>query len=140
MKTQIQVPTTKLGEQLPMILSKLWVFLSLNYIWCDIFTGMESSVIRGMLEGNMGGIPVTEGFLLFAGISMEIPVLMVVLSAVLSYRTNRLVNIVFASLMIVYQAGSFAFGSDTTLHYIFFSAVEIIGNGVILLLAARWKR
>jgi hypothetical protein len=140
MKTQIQVPNTKLGEQLPMILSKLWVFLSLNYIWCDIFTGMESSVIRGMLEGNMGGIPVTEGFLLFAGISMEIPVLMVVLSAVLSYRTNRLVNIVVASLMIVYQAGSFAFGSDTTLHYIFFSAVEIIGNGVILLLAARWKR
>jgi hypothetical protein len=47
---------------------------------------------------------------------------------------------VVASLMIVYQAGSFAFGSDTTLHYIFFSAVEIIGNGVILLLAARWKR
>jgi hypothetical protein len=140
MKTQIQVPNTKLGEQLPMILSKLWVFLSLNYIWCDIFTGMESSVIRGMLEGNMGGIPVTEGFLLFAGISMEIPVLMVVLSAVLSYRTNRLVNIMVASLMIVYQAGSFAFGSDTTLHYIFFSAVEIIGNGVILLLAARWKR
>lgn len=140
MKTQIQIPGTKLGEQLPMLLSKLWVFLSLNYIWCDIFTGMESSVIRGMLEGNMGGIPVTEGFLLFAGISMEIPVLMVVLSAVLSYRTNRLVNIAVASLMIVYQAGSFAFGSDTTLHYIFFSSIEILGNGVILLLAARWKR
>lgn len=140
MKTQNQVPNEKLGEHLPMLLSKLWVFLSLNYIWCDILTGMESSVIRGLLEGNIGGIPMTEGFLLFAGISMEIPILMVVLSAVLPFRANRLLNIGAAILMILYQAASFFFGSDTTLHYIFFSALEIIGNSVILLLAARWKR
>ena len=140
MKTRIQETNGKLGEQLPMILSKMWVFLSLNYIFCDVLSGMESAVIRGLLEGNIGGITITEGFLLFGGITMEIPFLMVVLSAILPYRANRLVNIVAASLMIAYQAASFAFGSDTTLHYIFFSAMEILGNAVILLLASRWKR
>ena len=140
MKAQSQVPQGKLSERLPMLLSKLWVFLSLNYILCDLLTSMESAVIRGLLEGNSGGIPVTAGFLLLAGISLEIPILMVVLSAVLPYKANRGINIGAAILMILYQLGSFFAGSDTTLHYIFFSAVEILGNLVILVLAARWKR
>lgn len=140
MKAQSQVPQGKFGERLPMLLSKLWVFLSLNYILCDLLTSMETAVIRGLLEGNIAGIPVTAGFLLLAGISLEIPILMVVLSAVLPYKANRGINIGAAILMILYQLGSFFAGSDTTLHYLFFSAVEILGNLVILALAARWKR
>ena len=140
MKTQIQVPITKPGELLPMLLSKLWVFLSLNYILCDLLSNMESSVLRGLLEGNIAGIPMTEGFLLLAGISLEIPFLMVVLSAVLPYRANRPLNIGASILMILYQAASFFAGSAVTLHYLFFSFMEILGNGVILLLAAKWKR
>lgn len=140
MKTQIQVPNTKLGEQLPMILSKLWVFLSLNYIYCDVLSNMEMATIRSLLEGNIAGIPMTEGFLLLAGISLVIPFLMVVLSTILPYRVNRPLNMGAAILMILYQAASFFVESDSTMHYIFFSALEILGNGVILLLAARWKR
>lgn len=140
MMDQSQVPQGKFGEQLPMLLSKLWVFLSLNYILCDLLTSMETAVIRGLLEGNIGGIPMTAGFLLLAGISLEIPILMVVLSLVLPYKANRRINIGAAILMILYQLGSFFVGSDTTLHYIFFSSVEILGNLVILVLAARWKR
>lgn len=140
MKTQTLVPSGKTGEQLPMVLSKLWVFLSLNYILCDVLSNMEKSVISGLLQGNIAGIPMTEGFLLLAGISLEIPFLMVVLSAVLPWRINRPLNIGAAVLMIMYQAASFFAGSAVTLHYIFFSAVEILGNGMILLLAARWKR
>ena len=140
MKTQIQVPNTKPGELLPMLLSKLWVFLSLCYIYCDVLSNMEMAAIRSLLEGNIAGIPMTEGFLLLAGISLMIPFLMVVLSMVLPYRVNRPINMGAAILMILYQASSFFIGSDSTLHYIFFSAVEILGNGVILLLAAGWKK
>lgn len=140
MKTQIQEINGRPGEQLPMILSKMWVFLSLNYIYCDVLSNMEMAAIRSLLEGNIAGIPMTEGFLLLAGISLVIPFLMVVLSAILPYRVNRPLNIGAAILMILYQAASFFVESDSTLHYIFFSALEIIGNGVILLLAARWKR
>jgi hypothetical protein len=140
MKAQNMVPEGKLSERLPMLLSKLWVFLSLNYILCDLLSGMEAAVIRGLLEGNIGGVPMTVEFLLFAGISLEIPILMVVLSAVLPYRANRGINIGAAILMILYQFGSFFVGSDITPHYVFFSAVEILGDFVVLVLAARWKR
>ena len=140
MKTQPLVPNAKLVEHLPMLLSKLWVFLSLNYILCDVLSNMEPSVLRGLMEGNIAGIPMTEGFLLLAGISLEISFLMVVLSAVLPYKVNRILNMGAAILMILYQAASFFAGSAVTLHYIFFSAMEILGNGVVLLLAARWKR
>lgn len=126
--------------QMPMLLTKLWVFLSLNYILCDLLSNMEMAVIRGLFDGNIAGIPMTQGFLLLAGISLEIPFLMVVLSAVLPYMANRRINIGAAILMIMYQLTSFFVGSDITLHYIFFSVMEILGNILILVLAVRWKR
>ena len=126
--------------QLPMLLSKLWIFLSLNYILSDLLSNMEMSVMKGLLEGNIGGIPMTQGFLLLAGISLEIPFIMVVLSVVLPYKSNRRINIGAATLMIIYQLVSFFIGSDTTLHYMFFSAVEILGNLLILVLAIKWKK
>jgi hypothetical protein len=101
---------------------------------------MEKEVIRGLFDGNIAGIPMTQGFLLFAGISLEIPFLMVVLSAVLSYKANRRINIGAAILMTIYQLASFFVGSDITLHYAFFSVMELLGNIVILVLAVRWKR
>lgn len=140
MQIQSSVLQEKQSEQIPMLLSKLWVFLSLNYIWCDLLTGMEMSVVRGLFEGNIGGIPMTEGFLLFAGISMEIPILMVVLSTILPHKSNRRLNIGAGVLLIIYQLGSFFVGSDVTLHYMFFSAVEILGNALIIVIALKWKR
>jgi len=124
----------------PMLLSKMWVFLSLNYILCDVLSNMEMSVIRMLFDGNIAGIPMTQGFLLIAGVSLEIPFIMVVLATVLPYKANRILNMAAGILMIFYQLGSFFAGSDVTLHYMFFSAVEIIGNAVIFVLAFRWKR
>jgi len=101
---------------------------------------MEMAVIRGLFEGNIAGVPMTQGFLLLAGISLEIPILMLVLSAILPYKANRIMNICAGTLMIIYQLGSFFVGSDITLHYMFFSIVEILGNASIIVLALRWKR
>jgi len=132
--------SANLNDPAAMLLSKLWVFLSLNYIFCDLLSNMEMGVIRGLLDGNIAGIPMTQGFLLLAGISLEIPFLMVVLSAVLPYKTNRIINIGAAVLMIMYQLASFAVGSEITLHYMFFSGVEILGNAVVLVIALRWQQ
>jgi len=101
---------------------------------------MEMAVIRGLFEGNIAGVPMTQGFLLLAGISLEIPILMLVLSAILPYKANRIMNICAGTLMIIYQLGPFFVGSDITLHYMFFSIVEILGNASIIVLALRWKR
>lgn len=130
----------KRSERLPGLLSKLWVFLSLNYILCDLLSNMEMAVIRGLFEGNIAGVPMTQGFLLLAGISLEIPILMLVMSAILPYKANRIVNICAGTIMIIYQLGSFFVGSDITLHYMFFSIVEILGNALIIVLVLRWKR
>jgi hypothetical protein len=142
MKTDNLILQEKQGIkiQLPKLLSYLWVFLSLNYILCDVLSNMEMAVIRGLFDGNIAGISMTQGFLLLAGISLEIPFLMVVLSAVLPYRANRRINIAAAILMIMYQLASFFVGSDITLHYIFFSLMEILGNIAILVLSIKWKR
>jgi hypothetical protein len=140
MKTQSSAIQGQQNERLPALLSKLWVFLSLNYILCDLISNMEMSVIKGLFEGNIAGIPMTAGFLLFAGISLEIPIVMVVLSTILPYRINRIMNIGAGIIMIIYQLGSFFAGSDIILHYIFFSAVEILGNASIIVLALKWKR
>ena len=123
-----------------MLLSKIWIFLSLNYILCDLLSNMEMSVIRGLFEGNIAGIPMTQAFLLLAGVSIEIPILMSVLAVLLPYKANRIVNISAGILMIIYQFGSFFMGSDITIHYMFFSVVEILGNALIVVLACRWKR
>lgn len=129
-----------LSDPMNMLLSKIWIFLSLNYILCDLLSNMEKSVLRMLLEGNIGGVPMTEGMLLFAGVSLEIPFLMVLLSAILPHKANRITNAVAASLMIVYQLGSFFFGSDITLHYVFFSIVELLANASVLLLALKWRQ
>src|SRR5665647_420199 len=131
---------TNLNNPMPVLLSKLWVFLSLNYILCDLLSNMEMAVLKGLLAGNIAGIEMTQGFLLMAGISLEIPFLMVLLSTVLPFKANRMTNIAAAILMLVYQLGSFMVGSEATLHYMFFSGVEILGNAVILVLAVRWKQ
>jgi hypothetical protein len=131
---------TNLQDPKPLLLSKIWVFLSLNYILCDVLSNMEMSVLQMLLEGNVGGIAMTEAMLLIAGISLEIPFFMVLLATILPYKANRITNIVAASLMIIYQLGSFFFGSDVTLHYMFFSTVEILGNLAVLVLAFRWKQ
>lgn len=123
----------------PALLSTLWIFLSLNYIFCDVLSNMEAEIIRSLMEGNIAGIPMNQGFLLAAGISLELPFLMVVLSRVLPMKPNRIANMVVAVLMVIYQLGSFTVGTDPTLHYIFFSIVEVVINLLIFYLALRWK-
>jgi hypothetical protein len=140
MKTQMTAVTEKQAEKPHALLPLLWVFLSLSYIICDLLSNMESATLRGLLENSAGGFSVTEGFLLFAGVSLEIPVLMIVLSMVLPFKANRIVNVCIAALMIAYQLGSFMVGSGTTLHYAFFSAIEILGNAAVIILVLRRKR
>lgn len=128
------------NDPMAMLLSKIWVFLSLNYILCDLLSNMEMSVLQMLLEGNIAGIPMTEGMLLFAGVSLEIPFLMVLLATILPFKANRIANEAAAILMTFYQLASFFFGSDVTLHYTFFSSIEILANLAILALALKWKQ
>lgn len=113
--------------------------MSLNYILCDVLSNMESSVLKGLIDGNAAGIEMNQGFLLVAGISLEIPFLMVILAKVLPGKINKIVNIIAAILMAVYQEGSFFMGSTPSLHYIFFSIIEILGCIIIAFIALKMQ-
>ena len=120
------------------MLSTLWIFLTANYIYCDVLSHMEPAVIKELMTGTIGSIQVTQGFLLTAAIMMEIPFVMIVLSRALKYRTNRWVNIIAGAIMTAIQVGTMGMGTPPTLHYLFYSAIEIACNLFIVWYAWKW--
>ena len=56
------------------LLSILWVFVTLNYLYCDLIGLMDASLLKQYLTGNVNGLQLNESFLLSAGILMEIPI------------------------------------------------------------------
>ncbi len=119
------------------LLSTLWIFVTVNYIFCDVFTLMHHEDLRQILSGNVGGIEMTQGFLLAFAFVMEIPMIMIILTRVLGYKLNRWLNIIAGIVLTLVQAASLFAGSNT-LHYIFFSIVEIASTVVISWIALRW--
>jgi len=101
---------------------------------------MEASALKALMTGEIAGIVLTEKFLLFAAISLEIPFLMILLSRICPYKINRRLNVLAPVLMIIYQVGSMFVGSAPTLHYMFFSTVEVLGNLAIFFIAITWKK
>lgn len=120
-------------------LSTLWIFVTLNYIYCDVVTLFDPGVLKELMTGNVGGIQFTQGFLLGAAVLVEIPIAMVLLSRVLKYRANRWANIIAGAIMTVVQFSSLFFGSSPTSYYIFFSIIEIASTSLIAWYAWNWS-
>jgi hypothetical protein len=120
------------------ILSTLWIFLTANYIYCDVLAHMESTTLRGLITGTIGSIQVTQGFLLTAAIMMEIPFAMIILTRVLKYRASRWANIIAGAIMAVIQVGTMGMGTAPTLYYLFYSAIEIACTLFIIWYAWKW--
>jgi hypothetical protein len=120
------------------LLSTLWIYLTVNYIYCDHLGIMAPGVIKDLLSGHVGTIQITQEFLLAAAILMQIPFIMIVLARVLPYRVNRWVNIIAAGIMIAVQVGTMGAGTAPSLVYLFYSAIEIAANLMVIWLAWRW--
>jgi hypothetical protein len=121
-------------------LSALWLFVTLNYLYCDVITLMDPTLLKAFLAGNVGGMNVSQGFLLAAGVLVEIPMAMVFLSRVLDGRAARWTNVVAAGLMTLMQAASLLAKAPAP-YYLFFSAIEIACTAAILWYATmRWER
>ena len=115
----------------------LWIFVTVNYIFCDIFSLFYSENLKQIMSGAMGGMDITETFLFAFSVIMELPMLMIVLSRLLPYKFNRLANIAVGIFMTLIQTWSL-FG-DNMLHYVFFSIIEIATTIIIVWIAIRWK-
>lgn len=120
-------------------LQTLWIFVMFNYLYCDILSNMEAEVLKGYLIGAVGNIQITQGFLLSAAVLMEIPIAMVLLSRLLKYQANRWANIIAGVIMTVVQISSLFFGTGPTLHYMFYSIIEIACTAFIAWSAWTWR-
>lgn len=119
------------------ILSTLWLFATLNYIYADVTGLMDPALLNQYLTGTVNGLEMTGTFLLGGAIIVEIPIAMVLLSRILNYRANRWANIIAGSFKTVVVLLTMFVGT-AELYYIFFGGIEIITTAVIVLYAWNW--
>src|SRR5690349_18679470 len=98
-------------ERRRVVLSTLWIFAVLNYIYADIYTlffnpVLQPEVTKRFAEGYAGDIQISDGFVLVTAILMETAIAMVVLSRLLPYRANRWANILSGGLHTLFVAWS----------------------------------
>ena len=125
-------------KEMKAILSTLWIFATLNYLYCDVLGFFDAATLKALMEGHAGSIQITPGFLLSASILMEIPISLVLLSKVLKYTANRWANIIAGAVMTVVQISSLFMGMAPTPYYIFFSVIEIACTTFIVWYAWNW--
>ena len=118
------------------LLSTLWLFAVLNFLYCDVMSLMDAGVLKQYLSGTVNGIHMTGGFLLGAAVLMEISISMVLFSRILKYKANRIANMVAGIIVTLVQIGTL-FAAPTA-YYLFFSAIEITATVLIFLIAIRW--
>lgn len=122
-------------NRLQIKLSTLWTFATLNYLYCDVVSLMDSTRLRGFLTGSVGGLDINQQFLLAAGALVEIPMAMVLVSRLATGRTNVVANVVAGAFMTVVQLATLLAGRPTP-YYLFFSAIEIAATAAIVSIAA----
>jgi hypothetical protein len=120
-------------------LSALWVTLMLFYIYADILGFYTPGNIEKIMLGEIGGIQITEGFLLIMAVWMAIPSVMVFLSLTLKADVNRWVNIIVAVLSIVALAATFLVG-EFSMRYTVQAIVEAVMIVLIVWYAWRWPK
>ncbi len=119
------------------ILSTLWVFVTLNYLYCDLMGLMDSSLLKQYISGTVEGMDINESFLFVAAILMEIPISMVLFSMILKYKFNRIANIVAGSIKTLVMIATLFIG-EPTLYYLFFAVIEISTTLFIVWYAWTW--
>ncbi len=75
-------------------LSTLWLFGEVTLLTFLVLEFMEQGVMQGVIAGNMRGLPLGPGTLLFYAVSLLIPLVMAFLSLTLKDSLNRRVNII----------------------------------------------
>ena len=119
------------------LLSAIWVFAVLNYLYCDVLALMDSNLLNQFLTGTVDGMKLTQNFLFGASILMEISISMTLLSRLLSFRVNRIANLIASTITTLVQIATLI--GKPTMYYIFFSLIEIAATSSIFIIALKWK-
>lgn len=140
--TTLRDSTTTLDDaRLPVraTLVAAWTSFMLLYVYVDIIGFYVPGTIDDILVGVVFEFDITQAWALTALALMSIPILMVVLSATLPARANRVTNLVVASIQVPFAMFN-AVGESWTYYYWGAVVVEVILLAVILRLAWTWPR
>lgn len=121
------------------LLSTLWVFVTINYLYCDLIGLMDASLLKQYLTGNVEGMKINENFLLAAGVLMEIPISMILFARILKDKTNASANILAAFIKTSVMILTLFLGKPT-IYYLFFATIEISTTVFILAYAIGWLK
>mgnify|MGYP001361829626 CR=1 FL=1 len=120
------------------LLSTLWIFAVLNYLYADVMGFYKPGMIAEIMTGGVGGMTFTPLFLLIGAVLMETAIVMVLLSRILNYKWNRITNILAGIIHTLAVSASLFVGS-LAWYYAFFATIEIITTLFIIRIAWKWK-
>jgi len=115
------------------MLSTLWIFATLNYIYADVFSLF---FLPGAQQEAMASVGRNQWAILGFAVLMETAIAMVLLARILKYKTNRWANIIIGAIHTLIVVGTFSGG---TLYYRFFATIEIACTLFIVWYAWKWK-
>ncbi len=120
------------------MLSTLWIFVTLNYIYCDLMGFMDVDLLKQYLTGTVNGMDISAGFLFGAAILMEIPIAMILLSRLLKYRANRWTNIITGFIMTIVEISTMVFGNPAP-YYLLLGIIAALATAFIVWYAWTWQ-
>ncbi|MFM7022279.1 MAG: DUF6326 family protein [Flavobacteriales bacterium] len=120
------------------LLTYLWLFLVLNYLYCDVVGLMDANLLSQYLKGSVNGVAISADFLFSASVLMELPIGMVLISKLSPYKINRMANMIVSFLMTSVQVTTLFLGKPTS-YYIFFSVIEVATSVAIFMISLKWK-
>jgi len=114
------------------MLSTLWIFATLNYIYADVFglyflPGAQATT-TAMASGAVLGFAVL----------METAIAMVLLSRVLKYGANRWANIIAGGIHTLSVVATLFGSTPPAPYYLFFAAIEVACTLFIIWYAWKW--
>ncbi|RGP41706.1 hypothetical protein BPTFM16_02013 [Altererythrobacter insulae] len=115
-------------------ISLLWLFAILNMLFRDIHELTMASSINEILSGYVNGNPMTEQVLLFGAFAVEILLLGFLMSALLSPRHSKMLNLLLPPLAIL----GIVFAQPGDPDDYFFAGVTTVTFIVIFMLAWSW--
>lgn len=127
------IPAKKIETKV--LLSTLWMVVMINMLMADILSlfipGATDEVAR---TAASVGTPIAQ-LMLGAAIMEEISIVMIILSRILKYGSNRWANIIVSLITVAFVVG----GGVTYPHYIFIASVEVICLLLVIWFAWKWR-
>lgn len=121
-----------------MILSTLWVFVTLNYLFVNVFKLLGEVAPTTAEEVELVSTLSTPEMFLFAAVYLELAMAMIVLSRLLKRSINRWANIIIAALHTLGAVASLSVVSPPAF-YVFFVVVEVVALLFIVWYAWSWR-